>query len=908
MKADGFIRVLRIIFLMLFAVVFCPFAYGKVIYVDDDAQADFDNIQAAINDSNDSDTVLVAPGTYTGEGNCDIDFKGKAITVKSEEGPETCIIDCQGSEGNFHRGFHFHTNEDVNSVLQGFTITNGYNTYYSGGAILCETSSPHIKDCIVTKNAAWFGGGIACDSSNVVIDNCIIIGNRAEKDRGGGVFCFSGSPHILGCLITENTAFEGGGGIKCENSSTTISHCTIRNNSANAGGGINCHGDITITNCFITGNKAKSSGGGIDCHGEITIINCFITGNKTGGSGGGIHCNVEILLLNCTIFGNSASSYSYGGGGIHLNAGRISNSIIYGNITRKTTGIEIAQGPHGAAGCRPESIKITNSVVGSDPNAIDAPYCYSGEWLHADPIFVNPGYLNANGTPDDPNDDFWVEGDYHLKSQAGRWDPNSENWVQDDITSPCIDAGDPNSPIGHELFPNGGIINMGAYGGTVEASKSPSGLHAKYGGGTGEPNNPYLIYTAEQLNCIGANWNDRDKHFKLMSDIDLSSYTGTEFNIIGSWSVPFIGVFDGNAHTISNFSYTSTGEDDIGLFAYVGFSSGMSFLEGEGEIRNLGLIAPNIDGRAGNNVGSLVGRLVDGTITGCYCEDCNVSGSFRVGGLVGFNHHGDIIESYSTGIVSGSNYVGGLVGYNYHDFDKFSDINTCHSTGTVNGDDYVGGLVGENHGSVTGSYSTGIVNGNGEVGGLVGSNINNWFDGSGYISTSYSNCTVNGIGNVGGLVGNNDWRTSITSSYSTGTVTADGYFVGGLVGYNFGDIAASYCTGVVIGGISVGGLAGCHQTGSVDGCYSTGTVSGNGIVGGLVGDCSGYLTRCFWDVQSSGQTVSAGGTKKTTTEMQTASTFLDVGWDFVDEATNGTEDIWWIDEGNDYPRLAWETE
>jgi len=69
-------------------------------------------------------------------------------------------------------------------------------------------------------------------------------------------------------------------------------------------------------------------------------------------------------------------------------------------------------------------------------------------------------------------DDFWVEGDYHLKSRKGRWDPISEDWVIDDVISPCIDAGDPNSPIGHELFPNGGRINMGAFGGTAEASMS----------------------------------------------------------------------------------------------------------------------------------------------------------------------------------------------------------------------------------------------------------------------------------------------------------------------------------------------------------------------------------------------------------------------------------------------------
>jgi len=92
--------------------------------------------------------------------------------------------------------------------------------------------------------------------------------------------------------------------------------------------------------------------------------------------------------------------------------------------------------------------------------------------IDADPLFVDPGYWDPNGTADDPNDDFFVEGDYHLKSQAGRWDPNSDSWVRDDVTSPCIDAGDPNSPIGDEPFPNGGVVNMGAYGGTTEASKS----------------------------------------------------------------------------------------------------------------------------------------------------------------------------------------------------------------------------------------------------------------------------------------------------------------------------------------------------------------------------------------------------------------------------------------------------
>jgi hypothetical protein len=121
------------------------------------------------------------------------------------------------------------------------------------------------------------------------------------------------------------------------------------------------------------------------------------------------------------------------------------------------------------------SVSLDYSVVNGGADSIHDP---NGNvtWgignLDADPLFADPGYWDPNGTTDEPSDDFWVDGDYHLKSQAGRWDPATDNWVTDDITSPCIDAGDPNRPIGPEPFPNGGRINMGVYGGTAEASKS----------------------------------------------------------------------------------------------------------------------------------------------------------------------------------------------------------------------------------------------------------------------------------------------------------------------------------------------------------------------------------------------------------------------------------------------------
>jgi hypothetical protein len=92
--------------------------------------------------------------------------------------------------------------------------------------------------------------------------------------------------------------------------------------------------------------------------------------------------------------------------------------------------------------------------------------------IEVDPCFISPGYWYMKGTPEDTTDDFWVDGDYHLQSQAGHWDQQSQTWIQDGATSPCIDAGDPNSPIGAKPFPNGGRVNMGAYGAGDKASKS----------------------------------------------------------------------------------------------------------------------------------------------------------------------------------------------------------------------------------------------------------------------------------------------------------------------------------------------------------------------------------------------------------------------------------------------------
>ena len=167
---------------------------------------------------------------------------------------------------------------------------------------------------------------------------------------------------------------------------------------------------------------------------------------------------------------------------------------------------------------------------------------------------------------------------------------------------------------------------------------------------------------------------------------------------------------------------------------------------------------------------------------------------------------------------------------------------------------------------------------------------------------------------VGGLVGF-QYCGTVTRCYSTGIVIGQ-WAVGGLVGTNCeADVTDCYSTAAVSGKLMVGGLVGytegsAYVSPSVTRCYSTGMVSGGNDVGGLVGsgDIGGNAIACFWDTQTSGRAASEGGpgTGKTTAEMQTASTFLEAGWDFVGETENGTQDIWSICEGTNYPRLVWQ--
>jgi hypothetical protein len=321
-----------------------------------------------------------------------------------------------------------------------------------------------------------------------------------------------------------------------------------------------------------------------------------------------------------------------------------------------------------------------------------------------------------------------------------------------------------------------------------------------YGGGSGEPNDPFQIWTAEQFVAIAYHPENLAKYFVLMSDVDLTSFTARPLLPIGVPDIPFSGYFDGAGHVVAGFACSRPNNSHVGLFGHVAAQESPEL---------------SLPGRTTVYIGGVIANL--GVV------DANVTGSGYVGALAGFCR-GTIEKCFATGSLRAVSQVGGLVGY---------------------------------------------------------------ADYSGKISRSFSKASVSGETSVGGLVGVN--QSSIQDCYSRGTVTGQSS-TGGIAGSNWGTANRCYFAGVLAGKSRTGGIIG------------TTIVSSPGAVSG------------FWDVELSGVSDGVGSSNpdpkdvlgKTTAEMRTAGTFLAARWDFVGETANGSEDIWWIDESKDYPRLSWE--
>jgi hypothetical protein len=638
----------------------------------------------------------------------------------------------------------------------------------------------------------------------------------------------------------------------------TVANCYVEGGSvagrSSVGGLVGVNGYRSdVSNCYSTGSvSGYNDVGGLVGVNSGTITNCYSTGDVRGYVyvGGLVGGNDYLSSLsNCCSTG-SVSGEDYVGGLMGGNIGSISNCYSTGSVS----GISDVGGLVGL-----------NNIYGIVSN------CHSTGDVSGDNRVGGLVGWNNNiyGIVSNCYSIGDVNGLDYVGGLLGRnagivancfWDTNT----QTNGVTECIgqNGGTTTNVAGlttaqmqtKSTFTDAGWDFIGErHNGTTETWQMPAG-----GGypilsffqinipvplsGNGTVNDPYLINDGNEMGMV--TWYPDDCHFKLTRDIDLSGI---------HWSVAVVT----DSHRLLNMQISGAGY--LGLFGYLG---------DQGQVKNLGL-----EGGSVNGTGCLVGGLVGynkGSFSNCYSTG-NVSGLDCVGGLVG-EGTGTITNCYSTGDVNGLDYVGGLVGINYNGV-----VSNCYSTGSVSGLEFVGGLVGYSHhgGTITNCYSTGDVSGLDYVGGLVGNNSD------GTITNCHSTGSVMGISTVGGLVGGNFSYGTIINCYSTVSVSGD-WAVGGLVGWN--------------------------DVGLIIICYSTGEVSGTTGVGGLVGYDLPYprAFRSFWDIQSSGQVISNGGTGLATTEMQMESTFTDAGWDFVGETDNGTEDIWTMHDGVDYPKFVWE--
>ncbi|HIJ53278.1 MAG TPA: hypothetical protein HPP66_09010 [Planctomycetes bacterium] len=375
----------------------CSIAAGRTIYVDDDGPADFNNIQAAIDDSSHGDIIVVSPGTYTGYGNHDIDYNGKAITVLSIDPNDpdivaATVIDCNGTKEEPHRGFFFNAGEEANSVLAGLTITNGYA--YTGAAICCEGSRPTITNCIINRNIGDYGGGIyygldcclepppppppppppgpgGAESSPEILSDSNLSGPTIthcifRENSGGGIYCGplpvpitppppppppgpggeESSPEILSdvnlsdvtitnCIFSENSD----AGMYIAECNVTIIDCIF---SENSGGGVGIgYSNATLVNCIFSGNLWS---GMYISRSNATLVDCIFSENSSFNGGGMENVESSLTLTNCTFTGNSAYlaniDYGYGGGMYNFESSlTLTNCTFSGNSAREGGGI-----------------------------------------------------------------------------------------------------------------------------------------------------------------------------------------------------------------------------------------------------------------------------------------------------------------------------------------------------------------------------------------------------------------------------------------------------------------------------------------------------------------------------------------------------------------------------------------
>jgi hypothetical protein len=751
-----------------------------------------------------------------------------------------------------------------------------------------------------------------------------------------GLFSYVGNQgqirnlYIEGCLVSGFGSYIGGlMGYNCG----TITNCYSTGDVSGADdygdyvGGLVGYNYGTITNCYSASDVSETgdysyNAGGLVGFNNGSVSNCYSTGDVNGvyqvGGLAGIVYEDGIVLncySTCDVEGEMYVGGLVGGGGDITNCystGRVDGNNVVGGLVGYNYG--------SVSNCY-----STGIVSGNDENVgglcgMDLKIMYNCFWdTQTSGLTCSAGGVG--------------------KTTSEMMDINTYAGWGDNVWT--IDSGNDYPHLIWENLTGVAIIDP----------------NRTYSGGSGEPNDPYLIDGPNdllELSIYSADW---EKNFLMIADVNMLDHPFSAA-VIGILT----GTFDGSDHKILNLTVDTLGEGD----SYLGFSG---WIGTSGEVRNLGLENVSItDGNdslyigclCGYNAGTISNCYItgsvnggdnseyagglcgysNGTISDCY-SGCSVTGGYRshyIGGLCGFQWFYSIKNCYASGPVSGNSSVGGLCGTN-----SYGTISNCYSTGSVTGSYRLGGLCGHSYGTISNCYSTGDVNGISDVGGLCGESsrtisycyasgsvIGDYYVG-GLVGSCFSDnsnikncCSVGPVSStgsyVGGLVGScSGGNSTIKNCFSVGPVSNTGSYIGGLVGeIREGSVSNCYFTGRVDGNNVVGGLVGQNYfDGSVSNCYSTGDLNGVDTVGGLVGWNGEDVSNCFWDTntQTHGVTESIGQNTGTVTnvsglsteQMQTKSTFTDAGWDFVSETVNGPNDIWRMCvDGVSYPLMSWE--
>jgi hypothetical protein len=306
-------------------------------YVRPDGTGDATTIQAAVDRAAEGDTILIAAGFYSGEGNRDIDQAGKNLVIRSEKGADSTVVDCGGASGEIHWGFWYISGEDSTTVLDGLTIRHA-----AIGGVYCSGSSPVVRGCLIdsciTAGGAR-GGGMYFNKSFSKIIDCTVTNNRIDTN-GGGIFCKESRMRLEGCTLSRNVAAQYGGGIAASTSAILdIVRCTVTDNLANtaSGGGIyGVSAQVRIDSCTITGNTG-SFGGGVynGTNATCTIKHSEVSSNVARTGGGGVYSSTKLTMEDCTIVGNSAVGYGAGIESFYGDKNTIVRSIIAFNLLKE---------------------------------------------------------------------------------------------------------------------------------------------------------------------------------------------------------------------------------------------------------------------------------------------------------------------------------------------------------------------------------------------------------------------------------------------------------------------------------------------------------------------------------------------------------------------------------------------